>query len=365
MKFGARIIKTGIAVTITMFICKVLTLEPAFFGAVSAIINIQPSIFLTLKTARNQIMVHIIGVVVGMLLGYLLGGTPIAMGLITIVIITLYIKLNLESGITMGIVAALFVISGSSDQFITHALARTSVIFVGLGTAMVINILLWPPRYGKQFKKLMLVSNQAAAAYFCQAVTSFVQLENQAPAIDYSKKDIVHGQNKELRLLYELLKREEKVGAANLDEQNQWLDFVEKLIDYNESITKKADRIYDLLPLRLDRRIQSGALPISEEFKAILEILNSGCKSISRLNAKLRSVIIEKEFAQPEEINENYWDDLTKAVEAWQPLLTGSYYLHGLMEAIVTANEIKWASREAKKLLAESTAKLTCGQQSS
>ena len=36
LKIGARVIKTGIAVAITMFICKLLDLEPAFFrGGIS------------------------------------------------------------------------------------------------------------------------------------------------------------------------------------------------------------------------------------------------------------------------------------------------------------------------------------------
>ena len=56
MKIGARILKTGIAVTITMYLCKMLNLEPAFFGAVSAVVNMQPSIFLTVKTAKDQIL---------------------------------------------------------------------------------------------------------------------------------------------------------------------------------------------------------------------------------------------------------------------------------------------------------------------
>ena len=71
---GARIIKTGIAVTITMFILKALNLEPAIFGAISAVINLQPSIFLTFKTAKDQILVHVLGVGTALIFGYLHGG---------------------------------------------------------------------------------------------------------------------------------------------------------------------------------------------------------------------------------------------------------------------------------------------------
>lgn len=153
MKIGARIIKTGIAVTITMFICNTLSLEPAFFGAVSAIVNMQPSILLTIESAKDQVMVHILGVSVGLICGYTLGNHPIIMGLVTILLIYLHIKFRFQSSITMGIIAALFILSSSAEQFLPHALMRTAVIFVGLLVAMLVNITLWPPRYQQQLKE--------------------------------------------------------------------------------------------------------------------------------------------------------------------------------------------------------------------
>lgn len=123
-----------------------------------------------------------------------------------------------------------------------------------------------------------------------------------------------------------------------------WLVRAEKLLEYNESIANKGSRIFDLLPMRLERRLQSGAPPISDEFRAILGLLEKGCMTVVRLNGKLRTVIIDNGTAEPEEISENYWERLTEAVEQWQPRLTGSYYLHALLEVAVTANEIKWAA---------------------
>jgi uncharacterized membrane protein YgaE (UPF0421/DUF939 family) len=356
MRIGARIVKTGIAVTITMFICKVLNLEPAFFGAVSAVINMQPSIFLTLKTARDQILVHILGVTAGLVFGYLVGGNAITMGVITILLIVLYIKLNLRNGISMGIVAAVFVLSSSQEQFVPHALNRTAVIFAGLSTAMLINIILWPPRYKSPFKKKLQESSEEVVRYFCQAVQAYVELENKEPDLNREQREKVHKLNEEARTLSELLKREGDVLASGSSEQGEWFAMAERLIDYNETLTEKADRVYDLLPERLERRLKSGAPPISSEFKAILNILESGCTTINRVNRKLRLAIIEGKSTEPEEINEDYWEKLTKAIEHWQSKLTSSYYVHALIEAAVTANEIKWAARQAKKLLYESTA---------
>lgn len=355
VKIGARVIKTGIAVAVTMFICGVLELEPAFFGAVSAVINIQPSIFLTLKEARNQIFVHVLGVGAGFLFGYFIGVNPFSAGLIVILLIPLLSRLKLNNGITMGIVAALFVLSASTEEFMAHALARTGVIFAGLGSAMFVNVFLWPPRYGELLREKLRQSNEAAVLYFCRAVQEYVSLDTSEPCPDAGERERVDRLNGEVRKLLELLSREGQVASAP-SQPTAWLVRAEKLLEYNESIANKGSRIFDLLPMRLERRLQSGGPPISDEFRAILGLLERGCMTVIRLNGKLRAVIVDNGTAEPEEINEDYWERLTEAVEQWQPRLTGSYYLHALLEVAVTANEIKWAARQAKTLLAESLA---------
>ncbi len=338
-----------------MFLCKIFNLEPAFFGAVSAVINMQPSIFLTIKTAKDQILVHILGVVTGLAFGYLFGSSPVIMGVITILLISLHIRFNFQSSITMGIIAALFILSSSTEQFLPHALARTLVIFTGLIVAMVINITLWPPRFKTQFAEKLYESNQQAVFYFCQAIQDYVQLDKQVPPVHHKQKKIVHKLNKEARALLQFIKNEGDLLTSIASPQNNMLITAEKFIDYNQSLIGKADRIYELLPDRFDRRYQAGLPPISQEFKDILEILESGCTTITRVNSKLRSAIIDEAIVEPEEIQEEYWEKLMHSIEQWQLTHAGSYNLHALLDAAVTANEIKWASRQAKKLLYECT----------
>jgi hypothetical protein len=340
-----------------MFICKVFNLEPAFFGAVSAVVNMQPSISLTIKTARDQVLVHILGVTVGLGLGYLIGGNSVVMGLVTIVIIVLYRKFQLKTSLTAGIVAALFILSSSQDQFLSHALSRTLVIFVGMGTAMVINIALMPPRYKNQFVTKLQASNELAVNCFGQAVQEYVQLANLEPDYHLEQRKIVHQQNKQTRDLFVLLKREGDWLNPIASEQREWFAVAEKLMDYNEALAEGADRIYEQAATRYDRRSNLNFPPITDEFGAILAMLVGGCRSIARVNGKIRMAIIDGKATDIEEINEDYWERLMLAIEQWQNRLAGSYYLHTLLEAAVMANEIKWAARQGKKLLHEAVLK--------
>ena len=354
VKIGARILKTGIAVSCTMAICHQLKLEPAFFGAVSAVVNMQPSIFLTMKSARDQILLHVIGVATGLFFGYLAGGTPLIMGIATVVLIAIYIRLGLSNGIATGIVAAIFVMGSSQELFLPHALNRTGVIFAGLATAMAVNVLLWPPRYTSQLKDKLKESNEAAVQYFCRAVADYVELENDAPdSSEEEKKASSRIERADAQTIQPCISRGVKSWRRRRPEQGRWIEMARKFVDYNEILTAKADRIFELLPVRLERRHQAGDPPISEEFKSILQILGSSCDGIQRVNQKLRTVIVENKPTEPEEFREDYWERLAAAIEQWQSRLTNSYYVRGLIEAAVTADEIRWAARQGKQLLQE------------
>lgn len=353
LKVGARVIKTGIAVSLTMYICKWLHLEPAFFGAVSAVVNMQPSIFLSMKTSKDQVLVHLIAVGAGLVFGYLAGGTPLIMGLVSILLILVYIRFGLSSGISMGVVAAVFVMGSSQELFLQNAFNRIGVVFVGLSSAMAVNFLLWPPRYGRLLKEKIRQANEASVAYFCLAVSEYVHLENDEPKLDAAEKRRVHGLNQEVRRLVDLSSRESDLAWGSHSLQGKWPGQAGMLAAYNEALTEKADRIYELLPARLQRRHDAGNPPISEEFRVILELLGSSRDTLERVNGKLRRAIIDGELVESEAVSEEYWERLTVAIEQWQSKLTGSYYVHGLIEAAVTASEIRWTARQGKALLRE------------
>ncbi|MFZ5643740.1 MAG: FUSC family protein [Bacillota bacterium] len=350
---GTRVIKTGIAVTITMFFCNFFKLEPAVFGVVSAVVNIQPSVYLTFKTAWEQLAVHILGVCIGLAFGYLWGGNPLTVGVATVLIILIYTRLKLKSGILMGIVAAIFILTSSSDQFLDHAFSRSLVIFTGLLVAMAVNVLLWPPRYGGLFYEKLKDCNQRSVEYFCKAVNDFISLVDKECLVPGAIRENAVSLARESRDIAIHYRNERKSYGENYDfvDPNDWFTVAEKFMNYNESMIDKADQIYDFLSARYERRISSEAGPISPEFQAILDMLGSGCTTVGRVNEKLRRIICEKVPVRSEEISETYWEELTEAIEKWQPRLIGSYYLHALIEVAVVAGELRWVAREGKKLL--------------
>lgn len=353
MKIGARIIKTGIAVIIAILICEAFNLPP-IFGAVSAVINLQPSVYLSIKTGGNLVLANALGIAVGLMVGFFLGGNAFTIGLATIVVIMLSLRLGLQNGILMAVVAAIVILAVPPEQFVTEALSRAAVIFIGLSVAIVVNIVLWTPHRRRELIEKLRVANQEAVVYFRQAVRDFCELDKEEAPLRHAHEERIEELNQGTRELVEHLRHGRK---GHFDWRGRsvaadpWFKAAEELVDYNEALVEKANQIYELLPSRLDRRLKQATPPFSDEFKEILQLLETGCATIDRVNQKLRSLVCDQVPVEPEGISEAYWEKLTDAIEVWRLKLSGNLYLHTLIEVAVVAHEIRWISREGRKIL--------------
>lgn len=86
-----------------------------------------------------------------------------------------------------------------------------------------------------------------------------------------------------------------------------------------------------------------------------MEAIRQANPNVVEINLRIGQLICDQVPVESEAISEAYWERLTGAIERWQPKLTSSYYLHALIEVSVVANDIRWISREGKKLLLEHT----------
>ncbi len=343
---GARIFKTGLAVALAIYICTLLKLEPNVFAGVSAVMNIQPSIYRSFRNAADQILIHVISVFIAVLCGYLFGSNPIIIGLATILIITTNVKLKLLQGVAMGVVAGIFVLDAPQQDFLNHALTRSYVIFVGLGAALTVNNLLSQPRYNDSFLSSLGNFSEQAASFFEQRVRDFIRLQPMDSNDYESRKDDIKNLLRKTRNLFELHKEQNRyLNMVPLDVQEQW----EKYLDFNVKLFYKSQEIYSATQQRLRWRSERGDPPISKEFNHVLEMLERGIHSFTVLNTKLNRYIFEGQELRLAPVSERFWEELSVFIDEWNSQLTGAAFLHAFMFVSVVANDIKWATRSIKE----------------
>lgn len=346
MRIGARVLKTGIAVTLALFICKIFKLEPASFAAITVVVNMQPSVNKSLKNAWEQVRIHVIGVILATLLGAFLGNGPIIIGLAVILIILLANRLGWSSGITLGIVSIVFILDSPPEQFILHAGIRSITIFIGLGVALLTNRVLAPPRYKatlhEKLQKLFLESS----SYFQKSMLSFVNATNIK---SYEKVNLVELEG----LLDDVQKIHEHTREELTPKDNALL--IEKLIEISQGFIERGQNIEEMTYQRVKRRLSPDSPlqheeEISPEFQRILNILLIGEERIESLQKRVLETLMHPHEPISPSFDPEYWTEFDEAMDQWQRQVSGIFYLRAMMEVAVVAMEMRWAVRRLKRI---------------
>lgn len=155
MKFGARILKTGVAIVFALFLAELFNLPSPVFAGIAAIFAIQPSIYRSYLTILEQVQGNLIGAIVAVVFGLLFGHHLVAIGIAAILVIGITMKLKLEKSLTLALVTVVAIMEFQGDDFLTFALIRFTTVMVGVFAAFIVNLVFLPPRYEiKLFKNI-------------------------------------------------------------------------------------------------------------------------------------------------------------------------------------------------------------------
>ncbi|TYR79242.1 aromatic acid exporter family protein [Priestia megaterium] len=147
MKLGARILKTGIAITLSLLVGEFLHLPSPIFAAIAAVFAIQPSIYRSYLTILEQIQANVIGAVLAVIFGLLFGTHPFIIGLTAVMVITVNLKLKIGNTIGLALVTVIAIMENPGDDFVAFALIRFGTILLGVFSAFIVNLIFIPPKY--------------------------------------------------------------------------------------------------------------------------------------------------------------------------------------------------------------------------
>lgn len=203
MTFGARMLKTGIAVTLALYISQWLHLSSPVISAVAAIFAMQPSIYRSWRYFLDQLQTNTLGAVLALIAGSVFSNEPIAVGLVCIIVIMICLKLKMGDTIGLTLVTVIIVMEASGQwQF---ALTRFSLSLIGIVSAFLINILLFPPKPKMQFTGQIQSTFNQMSLLMRTAISDEIK-EN----IFRDKKRALEDSIKSLSDKYKLLEEEQK-----------------------------------------------------------------------------------------------------------------------------------------------------------
>ncbi len=147
MKLGARILKTGIAITLALLAADWFNLPSPVFAGIAAIFAIQPTIYRSYLTIIEQIQGNLIGALTAVIFVLLFGNHYLIVGFAAILVITLAVKLKIEKTVGLTLVTLIAIMESPSQDFIQFAFNRFSTVMLGVFAAFIVNLIFLPPKY--------------------------------------------------------------------------------------------------------------------------------------------------------------------------------------------------------------------------
>lgn len=147
MKLGARILKTGIAIILALYLADLLNFPAPVLSGIAAIFAIQPTIYRSYQSVLEQIQGNLIGAIFAISFVLLFGNNYFIVGLAVMIVITINIKLKMDNTIILSIVTVVAIMEAQNGSFFQFALIRFLSVLLGILSSFMINLLFFPPKY--------------------------------------------------------------------------------------------------------------------------------------------------------------------------------------------------------------------------
>ncbi|HVJ50090.1 FUSC family protein [Desulfitobacterium sp.] len=147
MKFGWRIVKTGIAVCLCVFIAHLLRLEYPFYSAIATVIALQATMADSFKQGVNRLKGTFVGAVFGYLFALVAINNPLWIGLGIIVVFVVLNYMRWNEAMNIASVVFIAITLNVMGEPLNYAVNRFIDTALGIFIAFMVNWLIFPPKY--------------------------------------------------------------------------------------------------------------------------------------------------------------------------------------------------------------------------
>lgn len=147
MRLGARIFKTGLAVTLALYAAIWLGFDKPAFAGLAAFFAVQPSVHKSITLIWDQVQANVISAGLAIIFVLAFGHEPFVVGVVVLLVIAIHLKLNKEAIIPLAVVTAVIIMGNPAEDFIPFALNRFLLIMIGVVSAFVVNMIFLPPKH--------------------------------------------------------------------------------------------------------------------------------------------------------------------------------------------------------------------------
>ncbi|MBZ2174858.1 FUSC family protein [Schnuerera sp. xch1] len=228
-KVGMRTVKTALAVSITILISQLLSLNSPLIAGIAAIIAMKTSVSESFSIGKHRMFGTIVGAIIALLFSYIAPLNILSIGIGTLIVIHICNMLGWKKSITISVIVFLAIILNYEEgSRLNYAMNRTLDTFIGLIVGTLINYFIVPPNpYNERF--IIKSINEIYNKFKDTLETAIFENENKSlEGLKVFLSDIESN--------YNILKKDTELEFGNTDDYSEF-----------ETIFKSFERIYNHL----------------------------------------------------------------------------------------------------------------------
>ncbi|GAA3405803.1 aromatic acid exporter family protein [Paenibacillus hodogayensis] len=144
MLVGLRVIKTVIAIAISISIARLMHLEPSHFAGIISMLAVQPSVYRSLKHTLAHLASALCSVLLGIGAALLFGNYSIVIAGVSLLVMALHVRLRKTASLTLAVIVAVNTIGTSSELHGNAAYHQFMLVIIGMVVGTLVNLIRKP-----------------------------------------------------------------------------------------------------------------------------------------------------------------------------------------------------------------------------
>ncbi|MCL4462940.1 MAG: aromatic acid exporter family protein [Firmicutes bacterium] len=151
---GGRVLKTSLAVGLSVFVVQSLEFGDVTLAAIVAVVTIQRTFYRSLLQSAERLGSVLLGTMLGTLLALILGATPLSYSLVTLVVILACLRLNWQENVVVVTVVAIGVMASPAENLPLYSFEQFVSALIGAVVALGVNFMFAPSHQNAVLVKL-------------------------------------------------------------------------------------------------------------------------------------------------------------------------------------------------------------------